>query len=71
MLRKNNACHVFNVFAVLIGPPPLEGTMTAEVYSNILSDAMLPFAEWNMPLSWTFQHDNDPKLVKSWLMENA
>lgn len=58
-----------------IGPiKRIEGTMTAVGYSNILSNVMLPYAEWNMPLAWTFQHDNDPKhssrLVKSWLMDN-
>ncbi|GJQ76055.1 putative transmembrane receptor protein tyrosine kinase [Trypoxylus dichotomus] len=41
------------------------------VYQNILQDVMLPFAEWNMPLRWHFQHDNDPKhttrVVKGWL----
>jgi AAA15 family ATPase/GTPase len=35
---------------------------------------MLPYAEWNMPLRFVFQHDNDPKhaslLVREWLQEN-
>lgn len=22
---------------------------------------MLPYADWNIPLRWIYQHDNDPK----------
>jgi hypothetical protein len=28
---------------------------------DILNRVMLPYAEWNMPLRFVFQHDNDPK----------
>lgn len=41
------------------------------VYKDILENHMLKHAEWEMPLRWVFQHDNDPKhsskLVKEWL----
>ena len=30
-------------------------------YKNILEQYMLPCAEWEMPLQWTFQQDSDPK----------
>ena len=46
-------------------------TMTATVYRDILSTVMLSYAECEMPISWTFQHDNNPKhaarLVKTWI----
>lgn len=58
-----------------IGPiHRITSTMTATIYRDLLSSVMLPYAEWEMPLSWTFQHDNDPKhtagVVKVWLQEN-
>jgi hypothetical protein len=43
-------------------------------YRDILNRVMLPYAEWNIPLRFVFQHDNDPKhaslLVREWLQEN-
>jgi len=30
-------------------------------YVNILSNVLLSCSEWNMPLTLTFQQDNDPK----------
>lgn len=45
-----------------IGPlHRINGIMDRFMYKDILENVMLPYAEWNMPLSWSFQHDNDPK----------
>ena len=48
--------------------------MTATVCRDLLSTVMLPYAVCEMPISWTFQHNNDPKhkarLVKSWIEES-
>lgn len=45
-----------------IGPiHQIIGTMDQRAYVDILSNVMLPHAEWNMPLKWVFQQDNDPK----------
>ena len=41
----------------------IEGIMDRFMYKDILEQVMLPHAEWNMPLSWIFQHDNDPKHI--------
>lgn len=52
----------------------INGIMDQYVYKNILMDVMLPYAEWEMPLRWVFQQDNDPKhtsrLVKTWLNDH-
>lgn len=49
----------------------IQGIMDALVYRDILQDTMLPYAEWEMPLRFIFQHDNDPKhksrVVTEWL----
>ena len=46
-------------------------TMTVTVYCGLLSTVMFPYAECEMLISWTFQHDNDPKptarMVKAWI----
>lgn len=51
----------------------IDGIMDQHKYKDILNDVMLPYSEWEMPLAWVFQHDNDPKhtsrVVKSWLAE--
>lgn len=39
----------------------IKENMTKELYFEILEGVMLPYAEDNIPLIWTFQHDNDPK----------
>ena len=46
------------------GPGPIcrvEGIMRADDYKKILAEHMVPFSEEHMPLTWQFQHDNDPK----------
>lgn len=39
----------------------VSGIMDRFGYKNILETVMLPYAEEEMPLVWTFQHDNDQK----------
>jgi hypothetical protein len=52
----------------------IEGIMDRFVYRDILQNVMLPYAEWEMPLRFVFQHDNDPKhtarLVQEWFQNN-
>lgn len=44
------------------------------VYRDILQNIMLPYAEWEMPLRFVFQQDNDLKhssrLVHEWFQVN-
>jgi len=35
--------------------------MDQHIYTDLLENVMLPYAEDDMPLAWTFQQDNDPK----------
>ena len=54
-----------------VGPLHLiNGKMDELMYRDIMENQMQPFAEWNMPLKWIFQQDNDPKhtckLVARW-----
>lgn len=57
-----------------VGPLHLiEGIMKTQEYKSILSDVMLPYAEEEMPLRWSFQQDNDPKhtarATKQWFTD--
>lgn len=53
----------------------IKETMDKFVYVNILNEIMLPYAEWEMSLSWQYQQDNDPKhtsgLAKKWFLDNG
>lgn len=57
-----------------VGPiVKIDSKMDKFLYKSILKDHMLPFADDNLPLIWTFMHDNDPKhtsgLVKDWIID--
>lgn len=53
----------------------INGVMDRFMYVDILKNQMEPFTFENMPLKWTFQHDNDPKhtscVVKKWLKDES
>lgn len=52
----------------------INDTMDRFVYRDIMQNVMLPYAEWEMPLRFIFQQDNDPKhssqIVQEWFQEN-
>lgn len=61
--------------ANVLGPVhEIVSKMDRFIYKNILEYIMLPFAEWEMPIKFTYQHDNDPKhrakIVSDWFLEN-
>lgn len=51
----------------------IAGRMDQHVYKEILENVMEPYSFENMPVTYIFQHDNDPKptsrLVKQWLRD--
>ena len=62
-------------FGLVFCPVEIQTKMDSFVYRDILAIHMLKYAEWEMPLRWVFQSDNDPKhsskLVKDWLSANG
>lgn len=59
-----------------IGPVrKIEGQMDQYQYKKILEETMIPHSEENLPVTWIFQHDNDPKhtarSVKAFLTEQS
>lgn len=52
----------------------IDGIMDRFMYRDILQNVMMPYADWEMPLRFIFQQDNDPKhtsnLVKEWFRTN-
>ena len=53
----------------------IDGRMDQFHYKSILQNFMEPYAYSNLPVSFIFQHDNDPKhtsrIVKCWLEEES
>lgn len=59
-----------------VGPIHLiKEVMDQHVYVEILDRVLLPYAEFEMPLKWVLQQDNDPKhtsrKAKEWLRTNG
>lgn len=57
-------------FCMVLGPYIVLTVMDRHVYADILNTTILIYAEYEMPLKWVFQQDNDPKytspLAKKW-----
>ena len=74
-VKHGTSAMVWGCFSALGTGPihKINGIMDRFVYKDIMEDVMLPHAEWEMPLKWIFQQDNDPKhtskIVKQWFKD--
>ena len=74
-VKHGTSAMVWGCFSALGTGPihKIDGIMDSFVYKDIMEDVMLPHAEWEMPLKWIFQQENDPKhtskVVKQWFKD--
>lgn len=65
---------VWGAFSWRVGPlVRINGRMDQHVYKGILENVMEPYSFAHMPISYVFQHDNDPqhtsRIVKQWFAD--
>ena len=54
---------VWAAFSWHVGGPnvKIDGKIDQHFYNDVITSHTIPFAYENLPLLWTFMHDNDPK----------